>query len=268
MAESKTKRYYWLKFNQDFFKSLRIKKLRRLAGGDTFTIIYLKLQLFALNTEGIIEYKGVFDSFEEEMAEEIDEDVENIAITVSYLLSCGLMEQADNKYILPYVVENTGSECESLERVKSFRERQKALHCNGTVTECNATVTNCNATNVTSNTEKEKEREKDKEKEKDKYIAEIRLIIEYLNQVCGTHYRYQTEVTQRHIRARLNEKFTVDDFKRVIDKKHKEWFGTDMQKYLCPETLFGNKFEKYLNQPEETLPRTNGSGPAYDWDNL
>ena len=70
MAE--TKGYIWLKFQKDFFKSLRIKKLRKLAGGDTFTIIYLKLQLLSLGTNGILEYKGVFPTFEEEM-EDLDQ---------------------------------------------------------------------------------------------------------------------------------------------------------------------------------------------------
>lgn len=73
-------------------------------------------------------------------------------------------------------------------------------------------------------------------------------IINYLNMVLGTGYRYTTKKTQDCIKARLNEKFTVDDFKTVIDKKAKEWLGTEMEKFLRPETLFGNKFEEYLNQ--------------------
>lgn len=73
-------------------------------------------------------------------------------------------------------------------------------------------------------------------------------IVNYLNSILGTNYRYTTRKTQDCIKARLNEGFTVDDFKTVIDKKAKEWLGTDMEKYLRPETLFGNKFEGYLNQ--------------------
>ena len=92
-------------------------------------------------------------------------------------------------------------------------------------------------------------------------------IIDYLNIVLGTNYQYTTRKTQDCIKARLNEKFTVDDFKTVIDKKSKEWKGTTMEKYLRPETLFGNKFEGYLNQTiteENKQPKTGG----YDWDNL
>ena len=94
-------------------------------------------------------------------------------------------------------------------------------------------------------------------------------IIDYLNIVLGTNYRYTTKKTQDSIKARLNEKFTVDDFKTVIDKKAKEWKGTDMEIYLRPETLFGTKFEGYLNQTSMKNRNLNKSASVgYDWDNL
>ena len=73
-------------------------------------------------------------------------------------------------------------------------------------------------------------------------------IIEYLNSRVGTNYKHTTNKTRDLIKARFNEGFTLDDFKEVIDKKSMEWINTDMQKYLRPETLFGTKFESYLNQ--------------------
>ena len=79
-------------------------------------------------------------------------------------------------------------------------------------------------------------------------LPEIKAIVQYLNDVCGTRYRYQTKGTQEHINARLKEGYTVEDFKTVIDKKFEEWHGTDMEKFLRPETLFARKFESYLNQ--------------------
>ena len=74
-------------------------------------------------------------------------------------------------------------------------------------------------------------------------------IVDYLNSKIGTHYRATTRKTQSLIKARMNEGFNVDDFKKVIDNKSAEW-GKDskMSKYLRPETLFGTKFESYLNQ--------------------
>ena len=141
MAE---KRFFWLKLQEDFFKSKRIKKLRRIAGGDTYTIIYLKMQLLAIKNGGCLEYTGLESSFARELALDIDEDPENVAITVNFLLSCGLMETSDNaEYFLPYAVLNTGSESSSAQRVRDYRERKmlqkdnKALPCNTDVTKCN-----------------------------------------------------------------------------------------------------------------------------------
>lgn len=134
MAEAK--RYYWLKFRDDFFDSLRIKKLRRMAGGDTYVIIYLKMQLKALKTGGVLEFTGVEQEFADELALDIDESADDVRVVLAFLLAYGLCECSDNvHFYLPYVTENTGSETASTQRVREHRERQKALHCNADVTE-------------------------------------------------------------------------------------------------------------------------------------
>ncbi len=76
-----------------------------------------------------------------------------------------------------------------------------------------------------------------------------KTIVEYLNEKAKTAYKSKTKDTQKHINARLAEGYTVDDFKTVIDKKCTEWIGTDWEKFLRPSTLFGTKFEQYLNAP-------------------
>ena len=83
------------------------------------------------------------------------------------------------------------------------------------------------------------------------FCANVKEIVEYLNSAIGSHYKPSVEKTRTFIRARLREGFTVDDFKTVIDKKTKAWLGNrEMQKFLRPETLFGTKFEGYLNEQE------------------
>ena len=82
----------------------------------------------------------------------------------------------------------------------------------------------------------------------DSYHDTCKEVINHLNLRTGQHYKYNTDKTQKLIKARLNEKFTLNDFKTVIDKMCVEWMNTDMQKYLRPETLFGTKFESYLNR--------------------
>lgn len=129
------KRYYWLKLKDDFFSSKRIKKLRKIAGGDTYTIIYLKMQLKAMKTDGMLQWTGLEDDFAAELALDIDEEVDDVKITLQYLLGCGLAESSDNiNFFFPYALENVGSEGASAKRVRDYRNR-KALHCNTDVTE-------------------------------------------------------------------------------------------------------------------------------------
>lgn len=85
----------------------------------------------------------------------------------------------------------------------------------------------------------------EKENRNNIYIVEI---VEYLNEKTGKNFRAAAERTQKHINARLQEGYTVDDFKTVIENKVSEWKGTSMEQYLRPETLFGTKFESYLYQ--------------------
>lgn len=122
MAEGK--RYYWLRLHDDFFSSIRIKKLRRMAGGDTYLIIYLKMQLKAMKTDGVLTWKGIEQDFVDELALDLDEEPDNVRVTLAYLLSCGLAESDDKvNFFLPYAVENTGSETSAAERMRKMRER-------------------------------------------------------------------------------------------------------------------------------------------------
>ena len=86
-------------------------------------------------------------------------------------------------------------------------------------------------------------------KEKESHTKEKTEIIDYLNSKLGTKYRVNSKLTSSHINARLEEGYTVDDFKQVIDSKILKW-GNDikMSQYLTPDTLFGVKFEKYVNE--------------------
>ena len=83
-------------------------------------------------------------------------------------------------------------------------------------------------------------------------------IVDYLNAKAGTRYKASTASTHRLIKARLNEGFTLEDFKTVIDKKCAEWLtNSKMEQYLRPETLFGTKFEGYLNAKPQRAQQAN-----------
>ena len=122
------KKYFWLKLKEDFFNDKRIKKLRKVAGGDTYTIIYLKLALKTLNTNGVYEYESIEDNIFEELALELDEEVVDVEMTLGFLLKNGLLEKEDNQDVaLPYVIENLGGESASASRVRKMREKNKLL---------------------------------------------------------------------------------------------------------------------------------------------
>jgi uncharacterized phage protein (TIGR02220 family) len=122
-----------------------------------------------------------------------------------------------------------------------YRKRKKQ----GLISQGDVSVTSHDAT------DKEEDKEIDKE-----YIS----IVSYLNQRAGTSYRHSSSKTKTCIHARLSEGFTLDDFKTVIDKKCEEWMGDEkMEKYLRPETLFGTKFESYLNQKHNNRPQQQAS---------
>ncbi len=99
---------------------------------------------------------------------------------------------------------------------------------------------------------KKKDTTADKTVSKKKVIDEAvyKSVIGYLNEKANTHYRDNVESNRKYIRSRLSEGYSVNDLKMVIDKKCKEWIGTDMVKYLRPDTLFSEShFDNYLNSP-------------------
>ena len=158
------KKYYWLKLRNDWFSDKRVKKLRSIAGGDTYTIIYLKMQLLSLKNEGKLFFEGVEDDFASELALDLDEDVENVKVTVAFLMKNGLLELNDaDEYLLTDVPDTIGSETAGAERVRRFRSNKKALQCNADVTERNISNKKCN-------TEIEIEKEIDIEIEKEREL--------------------------------------------------------------------------------------------------
>lgn len=132
------KRYYWLRLHKDFFQKKEIKRLRRVAGGDTYTIIYLKMLLRSIIDGGKLYFDGYEDTFVSELALDIDEDEQNVQITVNYLLKNGLLIECENdEYYLPEANNNTGSETAAASRMRKLREKSKDSECNNVTQLCN-----------------------------------------------------------------------------------------------------------------------------------
>lgn len=210
----------------DFFRLKEIKKLRKVAGGDTFVIIYLKMILLSLKNDGGLIFEGIEQDFAEQISLEIDEDLENVKLTIAFLINNRLLlETESDEFLLPYAVECTGKETQSAQRVRAFRERQKSLQCNATVTECNDKETECN-------TEKEKrEKRKDIEKEIDtdnsfgdkppkqeRQKIEYSAIMEYFNSNCTgfPSIREMTDKRKNAIRSFLRN-HTESDLYQLFD---------------------------------------------------
>lgn len=180
----KNKRYYWIQLTQDFFKSKEMKLLRKIAGGDTHTIIYLKMMLISLEDGGCIYYDGLADNLAEEIALMIDENVEDIKITLLFLESKGLLTRKnDRDYFLEQVPEMVGSETASARRVRKFRENQLALQCNNDVTKRNGDI------------DIEKDIDTEIEKDVDKNSIEV-IVEEYQSRIApldGTQFEILKE---------------------------------------------------------------------------
>ena len=156
---------------------------------------------------------------------------------------------------------------------KSFDGRQRILQSrlakfarqNGKV--CKADVQNLQESNIDSNIDINSSIKKEyKESPQDSDFTAA--VVDYLNEKAGTHYRAGVAKTQALIKARANEGFTEADFRTVIDKKCADWIGTEYEQYLRPQTLFGTKFESYLNGvPYNNRCQTQKKRPANvpDW---
>ena len=226
------KRYYWLKFREDFFSSRRIKKLRKMAGGDTYLVIYLKMQLKALKTEGVLEYTGIEQEFADELALDIDESPDDVRVVLAFLMNYGLCECSDNiHYFLPFVVENTGSETAGTQRWRDWKNRKDALKETTLLNdnqrdllESNTTPTNCQQiANV------EKEIEKEKEIEIDNNIAHQKVsgavIMEQFDEFWKEYPRKKGkgDARKKFVKALTKTSFEtiMEALKRV--KKSKQW---------------------------------------------
>lgn len=121
-----------------------MKKLRKVAGGDTYTIIYLKLQLLSINNEGVIEFEGTDEDIYHQLALDIDEEIDDIKMTLAFCNANDLIEYVNEDVFLNEVPALIGSESQSARRVRKHRKKKKALQSNTQALQGNTDVTKCN----------------------------------------------------------------------------------------------------------------------------
>ena len=210
------KRYYWLKLKDDFFQSRKMKKLRKVAGGDTYTIIYLKLQLLSINNDGVIEFEGTDEDIFHQLSLDIDEEIDDIKMTVAFGTANDLIEVQEQNLFLNEVPKLIGSETQAARRMRRKRARDnKAIDSDTSANNVQALRNNVTGkrNNVRScYTEIEKEidierRDRDKSKRDDE--AWQAQIMDTWNQLDKNIPRIQSlnPNTNRYklIKARINE---------------------------------------------------------------
>lgn len=120
------KRYYWLKLPEDFFRDKTMKKLRKIAGGDTYVVIYLKMMLRGLKSDGYLYFEGLEKDFAAELALDLDEDEDNVRVTIDFLLRTGKLEmKSEQEYAMLDMEQAIGSETAAAERKRAERARKK-----------------------------------------------------------------------------------------------------------------------------------------------
>lgn len=272
---AKTKIYFWLKVDKKFFDNLFIKRLKNMPGGYTMTVIYIRLMLESLEDDCILYYEGYFDSLVQELALKLDVSEDDINMTVAYFTKCGLIQIDDDGHATlsqakAMVESETNWAKYKREQRKNSQDLPKLDNVQNKKTISNSCPTEIeqeNRVNSKSNnlyldnilsgnpdynfpTWLEETAIKDLEKTKHK---ELWIPIAYLNQVANKRYKF-VDKTKRLLLARLKEGYTLEDFKQVIDIKTAEWKDSpEFSKYLRPETLFGSKFDGYLNQKPKTI---------------
>lgn len=253
MADEKKR--YWLKLDKNFLKSSQMKVVKSMPNGKDYIIFYLSLMLESVETVGHLRFTALVPYNAEMLSAITDTNVDIVKSAIQIFCELGLMQIFDDGTIfLPQVPSITGKESESAERVRKYRERIKQQD-NVLALQCNTNVTKCNDN---------KEKEKDKDKQR---IETIKEIVEYLNLKINSKYRHTTKTTKDTIVARLNEGFSLEDFKTVIDNQYAKWHNTEWEQYLRPQTLFGTKFESYLNaKPVKAKKDSNANIDWNEWD--
>ena len=249
MAEIK-----WIKIATNIFDDEKLLLIENLPEADAIIVIWFKLLCMAgkQNNNGVFMLNDRIAYTEEMLATIFRKPLNVVRLALTTFEQYGMIEVIDNVITIPNWEKH-----QNIDKLETMREQARLRVAKCRAKQKNIIETNnekCNVTEMLRNA-----LEEDKEEDKNKNI--IIDIVEYLNIKTKSSYRYSSEKTRRTINARLNEGFTLDDFKKVIDIKCTQWLGDEkMEQYLRPETLFGTKFESYLNTklPNQKESKTDG----------
>lgn len=250
----------WIKLATKIFDNRKIRQIECLPDGDAIIVIWVKLLCLAgnINDSGLVYFTKEIPYTDQMLATQFNRPLTTVQLALKTFEQFGMVEVIDN--ILHISNWEKYQNVDRLSEIREYnrlakqrsREKQKALQPpSEDVNDKSMTSQRCHDTDI--------DIDKEEDKEKELYIK----IVSHLNEKAGTKYRHTTPKTKTAIHARLAEGFTLDDFLTVIDKKCADWMGTEWEKFLRPETLFGTKFEGYLN----AKAGKHATAPKRDYDN-
>lgn len=236
---SDTKKYYYMRLKENFFESEALILLESMPDGILYSNILIKMYLKSLKNEGRLMFNEYIPYNPQMIATVTRHQVGTVEKALDIFEQLGLIDILTNGAIymndIQLFIGKSSTEGERKRAARLEIEKEKLL-LSGQMSDERPP-------------EKEIELEIEKEIEIKKDNIPYADIVDYLNLQVGSNYKSSTKKTRDLIKARWKEGFTLEDFKQVIDIKTKEWvLDNNMRKYLRPETLFGNKFESYLNQ--------------------
>lgn len=237
----------WISIATDIFNDEKMCAIESLPDGQSIELVWLKLLCLAgtCNESGFLMINREIPYTDEMIAKYFRMDIGVIKRALEVFQQMEMIELINDVYMVSnWAKYQNESELEHIRlmgriRQQKHREKQKMLleqksnvtgNVTGDVTGDVISNDFCSICNMS-------------------YLDVYKEIINYLNNKTNSNYKYTTRKNQTLIHARCEEGFTIDDFKKVIDTKCNDWLNDkQMAKYLRPETLFGTKFEGYLNQ--------------------
>ena len=246
------KKYYWLKLKRDFFKRHDIQIIEGMPNGKDYILFYLKLLCESVDHNGNLRFSEEIPYNEQMLATITNTNIDVVRSAIKLFAQLKMLEiMDDGTYYMSQVEKMIGGETYWAEKKRQQRlEEGKKEEKLDNVQLLSPPSPKCPS--------KSKSKSKSIEIDSDKDIESIKYIVAFLNEKADCAYKASSKKTKTLIRARMAEGFTEQDFITVIEKKTAEWKGTDMAQYLRPETLFGTKFESYLNAPVKTNKQRNG----------
>lgn len=223
---SENKRYYWLKLKEDFFSDVRMKRLRKISAGGTYTIIYLKLLLLSLRDEGKLYFEKVDETFTKEMALVIDETEDDIILTLQYLERVGLLEVvSEDEYFLTELPNLIGSETDWANKKRKYREQRKMLMGRTMSFDCPPDVRQ----EIEIDIELEKEIEKEGEGEIEKKMSTPTLYGEFQNiNLTDEEYHSLKEKMQTHTDTMIEK---LSRYMKSSGKTYQDHYATLLHWY-------------------------------------